>query len=819
MIKSQNFSIVHLLLLLLCAGFLIVGVLVVNDLSIYTPDSARYLIWANSLASFDGYKDGTLPEPQRYVIHAPLYSILLAPVERFFAYDVRAAKYFTLALGLIVLIALYRWISLKSGPLIGLLGSFLLVCNPLFLIYSTEILSEIPFAISLIAFFILFESYEPDLSIQPAWLFGIILAVTTGVLLRELGVALLFCAALMVFSKKNWKPFLVLILVPIVVYGIWNIRNEWIIGAQENPASTNTKYFFGHYFTLPASSLIDEFSARIMTNLRIYGALIPKIIFCTLYPAVEYKVINETVPVMKAIIPIVSVAKYFLGIITVAKAGWGVYIDSRKGTLIDVKLVFAALYFVIVLLYPINDLRFLFPLLILMIYYFCVSIRTLFTDARITGSVKYLIIGCVILFLTPNIVWEAEFAIESHRYSHLSLAEAGDANFMSANPWHFRQTIRYTGEWIVAHTPPDAVILSRRKEYVFWMGTRKIMAFDGTIPVAAFDACLRDYHVPYLIDVVQSNGMRQFEFQTEQSTHFSFPVACRYGNTVILQVAPKQTMEHHIDSMDVFAGALALNNINQYSQSSRQFDRLLARDTTDVAAMFYSGVAKEFEGKYTEAEALFNRITKYPQAGAFLLNALTHKTSLAALHLLQSPLSETLKSKASTNIAVQYWNEGFRNEACKMVAKAYKSDSTNLASSLYGIYFSLQERDTSDARHYLKTANTLQSDNPTIVAWKNYFSLIDSLNSLSDTTHRIATSIAIARQMIALGITESSIDLLLKCLEVSPKNIEALLMLSDLYISRERYLPASIVLRRVLNIEPANNIALTKLNQLRRLLE
>ena len=61
-IENKRSRLVPLLFIILCATFVVAGSFVINDLSIYTPDSARYLVWANSLASFDGYKDGTFPE-------------------------------------------------------------------------------------------------------------------------------------------------------------------------------------------------------------------------------------------------------------------------------------------------------------------------------------------------------------------------------------------------------------------------------------------------------------------------------------------------------------------------------------------------------------------------------------------------------------------------------------------------------------------------------------------------------------------------------------------------------------------------------------
>ncbi|MFZ1978556.1 MAG: hypothetical protein WAV76_11430, partial [Bacteroidota bacterium] len=61
-------------LVLLCILFFAAGLISLNTMIVYNPDSARYLVWANSLAKFSGYMDASGPELSRYVVHAPLYS-------------------------------------------------------------------------------------------------------------------------------------------------------------------------------------------------------------------------------------------------------------------------------------------------------------------------------------------------------------------------------------------------------------------------------------------------------------------------------------------------------------------------------------------------------------------------------------------------------------------------------------------------------------------------------------------------------------------------------------------------------------------------
>ena len=84
-----------------CIVFFVMGIARINDLTLYTPDSIRYLIWGNSLAHGHGFVDDTQPDPDRYVVHAPLVSVLLVPVEALFPRSVEAAKVLIVLFGVL----------------------------------------------------------------------------------------------------------------------------------------------------------------------------------------------------------------------------------------------------------------------------------------------------------------------------------------------------------------------------------------------------------------------------------------------------------------------------------------------------------------------------------------------------------------------------------------------------------------------------------------------------------------------------------------------------------------------------------------------
>ena len=132
----------HGFLILICASFLVCGILRLNDVSVYTPDSCRYVILGNSLARGQGWLDATGPAPERFMINPPLYSLLIAPVEFFFPLSLTAVKIWTLCWGALCLVLFYTLLKRLLGQTAAVLGGLMLAVNPLLVIFSSEALSE-----------------------------------------------------------------------------------------------------------------------------------------------------------------------------------------------------------------------------------------------------------------------------------------------------------------------------------------------------------------------------------------------------------------------------------------------------------------------------------------------------------------------------------------------------------------------------------------------------------------------------------------------------------------------------------------------------
>ena len=179
----------HRWLVLLTLAYLLFGTLRLNDLSLYT-DSTRYVIWGTSFAHAKGFVDDTQPDPERYVVNAPFFSVVLSPVLLFFPNSLLAGKAWTLLLGALFIFAFYALLLRCFDKAIALVGIVPIVFNPLLVLLSTEVLSETSFLGAIALCFLLLERLGADEPARKRDLFTLILITSLIVLLREVAIAL-----------------------------------------------------------------------------------------------------------------------------------------------------------------------------------------------------------------------------------------------------------------------------------------------------------------------------------------------------------------------------------------------------------------------------------------------------------------------------------------------------------------------------------------------------------------------------------------------------------------------------------------------------
>lgn len=134
--------------LALAAAFWAACVLSFDFNGLYTPDSAEFSILAKSIASGEGYRDISQPYSPFHTKYPFGYPLLLAPAALLFGASgpafILACKAVTAFFGAFTLLGVYYFFRryLSAGYLFALL--FLCAANPVALVYSSNVMSEIP---------------------------------------------------------------------------------------------------------------------------------------------------------------------------------------------------------------------------------------------------------------------------------------------------------------------------------------------------------------------------------------------------------------------------------------------------------------------------------------------------------------------------------------------------------------------------------------------------------------------------------------------------------------------------------------------------
>jgi tetratricopeptide (TPR) repeat protein/4-amino-4-deoxy-L-arabinose transferase-like glycosyltransferase len=830
---------------LVCLLFVILGVLALNDAMLYTPDSPRYLIWAKSLSSFEGFKDMTSPETERYVVHAPFYSVLLAPVGWLTSNIILGAKILTLLMGVAVLILFYLWVSKRAGVSAAVAAALFLALNPLIILFSTHVLSDIAFAVCVVLFFMLLERIlsHPQ-SEKAAW--GLALVLTAGIFLREVGFMLLLSAVCFFLLNKNRQRALLAFTIPIFFYLIWYFRNEILVAGVENPPLRNTRLFFAHFFTVEDAGLTEELLARFKANLSVYVEMGKGLLLFPQYFVRPFPVVSSTDPMMASMKSILQYAQYPLAVLQYGLFGWGMAASWKKEPSILVFPLFLFFYLALILLYPFNDIRFLVPFLLVMLYFVTLGAADLYKrllDGRVARTLLFLGAGFAgLLFLEPNLVWTYNYIRDNQSYLQDVRSSFADFEPGQRTPELYTKPFPLVGKWVVEHSDSSAVVAARWKELAFWLQGRKLLEVEPLLPVTLFETLLRDDHVEYLVVKVSNQGLRELEFQMQQSKRFSFETAYRAGDLEVIKVRYQPldlafARPHHADDEEqpslnaqsapgakgeekarsLFRLGVGLLERGEYERAGQVFEVLwgVTGGTGDVVLL--RAVALEFAGRLNEAEEIFDRFRHQPQAGPFLKHAWYHQQLISHLRRAEKDTSRYGRAMIYHMLSANYWDLGFRHRAIEMLQRALDVDSAFSPALIFGAYYALQDNEYKLAKGFIVRLKSVDSLHLMMHPLESLFSGLDSLRAAKSVNDRVECRLKVARRYAAIGLSELAIDQILLLLKDDPKNDEALRAMADLYGKKRRRVPAMEALQRLVVVEPTNALAHERLDSLRSL--
>lgn len=775
--------------------FAAVSVAVLSDALAYTPDSARYIAWAQSLSRFEGFVDRTQPVPLSYVVHAPLYSVALAPFMWLGANPVIAAKIGTLFTALVLLFAFRKWLRRSLSSSLALAGMFIFAFHPLTLIVSTQVLSETLFALLLILYFISADTVsESDKKSSLPALLGVIGA--GAMLTREVGVAIVGAGFVYLLFRKRPIAALIALSIPLAAYALWFFRNEAIVAAAENPTLRNSQFYFSHLLTSQDSSIFTEFAARAATNATVYGKALVQLLTHSEYHLFMTRFVSPADPAVLAVGSVLSVAAYPFAAISLGLTALGIWLDKKSSAGWSMRLLFVLFYAIPVLFYPVHDVRFLFPVLIVMLYYALIGWVTFskrVQNAPNAALWKRIALGLILLALLPNAVWSALFVRNGYLYARDPVSFYSFASSHPQRPEVLTRPFALAGEWISKRNPPGAPVLCRWKELAFHLKGSPVEVVDLVASLDYFERIIRDEGIRTVAVLNDDSQIPEFLLQMAASKRFSFRLARTIADIEIYSVSPANSKSAfalpdsaiHPRRASFLAGVRSLL-AGRYAVADSVFTALGVESHWPNHVLFCTALAKEFSGERDLARKMFNHFSTLPQTGAYVYMASLHRSFLDRLDAMNDDTVSIRKAHTLLNVALNYWDLGFHVAARSLTDLAVAADSRFFPARTFHVYFALREGDTASARTY---AGALQKEFPGERLAEGFASLLDDINALkraSAMQERIAIRMRIADLYLQLGLPDAAIDELLAAVVEDPNQLDLPLKLASLYASLNR---------------------------------
>jgi tetratricopeptide (TPR) repeat protein/4-amino-4-deoxy-L-arabinose transferase-like glycosyltransferase len=794
-------------ILLIVIVFLCSGLLRLNDLAFYNPDSARYIIWGNSIAQGKGWIDDSRPDPQRFVVNAPLYALLIAPVEMVFPHSYYAIKIYTLLFGIIAVMMLYLLIRLKFGNLAAVIGAALFAFNTSTLVYSTEVLSDAPFVCLALVILYLLEKNE-NAALSKTSFFLLVTLIACAALLREVGLSLVVCATVLYALRKEYRNLAIILGAAIALVGLWQFRNLILISVPVGWES-NLGLMTQHFSTPQGSSLFAEFAYRIFHNTQVYGPLLGGYdIWLPLYPTL----MSTHTPLTETILTIPGAVKIFIVSCISLASIVGVITDIKKPGGIP-KIIFTGSILFFILLYPVVDRRFLFSLLPLHIYYFITGISWLSSKfpEKVKPHLKYSIVLLVPLLMLGNVAHAYEIISTNIRYvMHPETIEDNLTYYLL--PWS------KAAKWIDAHIPIKSPIAASNKDAVVFLPERKIIELGRGYPPEFFDFIIQSGGVEYVLTMTYWADISTYEYYMMTSARYRFELVHKEANIAVHKVYSRlrETPQPEVWSCVYFD---SLSTANQM----RLGWRLLAEGRYDTAAAIFQYVNRRMNGidetrfslvianslleRQDEAEKYKFQLTQMSQTMTWLQHAQDHLRLLRQLKNARTIPELPVRTIQIQNVIQEYWKMGYRHRAFSLMNSILAADSTYFMGYLWGWDYAMRSGDTLTASRYLQRLKTLDKTNPVVQTYGTITQTIDSLKRSRTPVQRSNYYLNITRLYGKIELMEEALDELQRSLGANPANVDALKTLAEYYVRCRMPIAAALTFDQVLQLEPENNLA------------
>lgn len=762
-----------------------------NQFFLYTPDSARYVAWANSLAQFNGFTDNTAPEAKRYMVHSPLYSLLISPIVFLFPADIIKIKLVNIILSSAIAIFLYMLIKNKKDELSALLMVTIFILHPMVFIFSTQILTEVLFGLGFISLLFYLQKEVQDNSPGKYFILTMI-SLLVCMFSREIGI---LCVPIVFFFyalRKNYTKTILVFFIPLILYSIWFIRNEIYYANIEQAEFKNSLIYFSNTMTSSDTNFGIEMISRIVNNAEFYLKEVAILMFTPVYDVFERSLnipwmalVDFQSPIMKNMIALVNHTYWILSISSICMIVYGIIIEYRQEKSFYIKIIFFTLYVGIILSYPVLDTRFLYPIFLIFLLWFGSALSFIRQKTNRIQNIGLVIL--IMIFSLPNLVWTLNFVTTQHRLINDPLGSFFDPKDASNNVKHFQIVLPITGEWLNNQHDSSDVVLTPYKELSLYMKDKKVFVLNRIAPTSTFNKVVQDYDVHFVVLNKDIYGWRDYEIQFEQNDRYAFQRVFDTGAIEIYKILPKSSQNYSAGKY--FPLFSEMKNKN-YVGADIYFTKNRSIVNNHADLLYLNVLNKHYQDQLDSAANLLERLYSKPQGLSYTKLASIHKTLISRRELLQNiPFSE-YRSNLLMNIGITYWQIDMKDVSLKYFQQCIDEDSTEALAYVYKIIFAIENGDTTSA---IKTHKKLRSVFPIA-------ELTQKIDSLMGLHERYRKSIISKEQSLILeglfdlyqylGFTVTATEVGKTGLLLDPERISLYKKLGVLYEKEFEYLPS-----------------------------
>ncbi|HTW92427.1 MAG TPA: hypothetical protein VMH22_12060 [bacterium] len=450
---------------------LLLGIYVVFSLLLFDPkpatfgDNAIYLTLGKSLAAGKGYRDLYLPDAPVHTQYPPGFPLMLAGITLLTGgrhsptgatpTTVLFAKLFVLLTGVGAMFFIYRLCRLtfqeKAWPIMAVFASM-----PAFVVNNHWVLSELPFMLATFAalYCLVLAEVRPKATAARLRILAGGLAVA-ACYIRTAGLAVVLSLLLLFLVRRQYRDLVILLLLFAATVVPWQVLNARAGRGQPYLEQLLAKH---PYFLELGRAGFGDWASRIWLNLRDYSSRAVPRLLCPTYEGSNYEV------VCGIIVSLVSAVGFGRAVRRMAARGPGQLGPLTACALCAIPLLLG---------WPNTwaSERFLLPFLPLIVIFFFQGVE--WFGARLRWRwLGATVVGVLVFANTVQMTSLAHKAVRDN-LGYLR----GDR--YSGYPEDWRRYFEAI-EWIKLQTPPDAVVMARKPEFVYLLSGRRSFCYPIT---------------------------------------------------------------------------------------------------------------------------------------------------------------------------------------------------------------------------------------------------------------------------------------------------------------------------------------------------